>query len=59
MIEKQWDAEQKRGIIYYRGIFFSLVTGTVVLDLYTDNDFKDTILPDFEQVMNSLTVLNP
>jgi hypothetical protein len=59
MIEKSWDAEQKRGTIYYRGIFFSLATGTVVLDLYTDNDFKETILPDFEGVLNSLTVLNP
>jgi hypothetical protein len=59
MIEKQWDAEQRKGTIYYRGIFFSLETGTVVLDLYTDNDFKETILPDFDGVMNSLTVLNP
>jgi hypothetical protein len=59
MIEKKWDAEQKRGTIYYRGMFFSLATGTIVLDLYTNNDFKDTVLPDFEQVVNSLTLLNP
>jgi hypothetical protein len=57
-IEESWDAEQKARI-YYRGIFFSLPSGTVVLDFYTNNEFKDTVLPDFDQVVNSLTLLNP
>lgn len=57
-IEESWDAQQKARV-YYRGIFFSLPSGTVVLDLYTNNEFKDTVLPEFEQVVNSLTLLNP
>jgi len=59
VIEKSWDAGGKKGTIYYRGVFFSLPTGTLVLDFYTNNDFKDTVLPDFEQVINSLSILNP
>ena len=59
VIEKSWDASGKKGTIYYRGVFFSLPTGTLVLDFYTNNDFKDTVLPDFELVINSLSMLNP
>jgi hypothetical protein len=44
---------------YYRGVFFSLPTGTIVLDFYTSLDFKDTVFPEFEQVVNSLTALTP
>jgi len=57
IIEESWPSE---GITtYYTGVFFSLPTGTVVLDFYTNLDFKDTVFPEFEQVINSLTVLNP
>ena len=59
LIEESWDAERKKGTIYYRGIFFSLPTGTIVLDFYSNLTLKDTVLPDFEQVVNSLTLLNP
>ena len=59
LIEEKWDAEKKKGTVYYRGVFFSLPTGTLMLDFYTDFDLKDTVLPDFEQVLNSLTLLNP
>lgn len=58
VIERSWDWTSS-GSVYYRGIFFSLPTGTVVLDLQTSMDFKETVLPDFEQVMNSLTLLTP
>ena len=56
-IEEKWDGET--GVIYYRGVFFSLPSGAFALDFYTDMDFKDTVLPDFEQVIKSLTLLNP
>jgi len=58
VIEQSWDWATG-GTLYYRRVFFSLLSGTVVLDLQTHLDFKDTVLPDFEQVLNSLTVLNP
>ena len=54
MIEKSWD--YLGGTLYYRGVFFSLPTGTLVLDFQTNNNFKDTVLPDFEQVVDSLTM---
>jgi len=56
-IEEKWDGET--GVIYYRGVFFSLPSGAFALDFYTNMDFKDTVLPEFEQVVNSLTLLNP
>ena len=59
VIEESWDASSNKGTIFYRGVFFSLPTGTIVLDLYTNTEFKDTILPDFDQLVNSLTLLTP
>ena len=53
VIEESW-ASGKSNTIYYRGVFFSLPTGTMVLDFYTNDKFKETVLPDFEQVVNSL-----
>jgi hypothetical protein len=58
MIEQSWTKDQSSSI-YYRGVFFSLPTGTLVLDFYTNKDFKDTVLPDFEQVVNSVKLLTP
>lgn len=57
-IEQTWSKDQSNKI-FHRAVFFNLSTGTVVLDLYTNNSFKDTVLPDFEQVINSLQVLSP
>lgn len=57
-IERSWDWTSG-GSVYYRGVFFSLPTGTVVLDFQTNMDFRETVLPDFEQVVNSLTLLAP
>ena len=59
LIQERWAAAGNAGTIYYRGVFFSLPSGTIVLDFYTNDAFKDTVLPDFEQVVNSLTLLNP
>ena len=56
--EESWNGANDT-TTYYRGVFFTLSTGTVVLDFYTNLDFKDTVFPDFEQVVNSLTLLNP
>jgi hypothetical protein len=60
VIEQSWSAGPVNGNrTYHRNVFFSLPSGTVVLDFYTNNDFKDTVLPDFDQVVNSLTLINP
>jgi hypothetical protein len=59
LIERSWDASGNKGTIYYRGIFFSLPTGTIVLDFYTNFDYKDVALPDFDLIVNSLTTIQP
>jgi hypothetical protein len=59
IIEQSYEAAENKGTIYYRGVFFSLPSGTIVLDLFTDFDFKDTALADVEQVINSLTSVAP
>ncbi len=57
VIEQRWDSPT--GTAYYKGIFFKLPSGLVVFDFYTPLDFKDTVLPDFDKVVNSLVLLNP
>jgi len=56
-IEQTWSKDQSNKI-FHKAVFFSLPTGTLVLDFYTNNDFKATVLPDFDEVVNSLTLLN-
>ena len=58
VIEQTWSKDQSNKI-FYRGVFYSLPTGTLVLDFYTNDSFKETVLPDFEQVVNSVVLLNP
>lgn len=57
VIEQTW-AKDQSSTVFHRAVFFSLPTGTLVLDFYTNKEFKDTTLPDFEQVVNSLKLLN-
>ncbi len=57
VVEQRWDVTT--GVTYYKGVFFKIPAGLIVLDFYSPLDFKDTVLPDFEKVINSLTLLNP
>lgn len=58
VVEENWKGSPN-GTLYHREIFFSLASGTFIIDLQTDLGFKGTMLPEFEQVVNSLTSLNP
>ena len=58
VIDRTWTQEQTKKM-FQRSVFFSLPTGTLVLNLSASKDFKDTVLPDFEQMVNSVTPLNP
>ena len=58
VVEESWQGSPN-GILYHREIFFSLASGTLAIDLQTNRELKDTMLPEFEQVINSLTLLNP
>jgi hypothetical protein len=55
--DRTWTQNQTQKI-FQRSVFFSLPAGVLVLNLYSNNDFKDTVLPDFEQVVNSVTPLD-
>lgn len=57
-VEEEWSKDENNKI-YHRAVFISLPTGTLVLDLYTNKEFKDTVLPDFEKMVNSITLLEP
>jgi hypothetical protein len=43
--------------ILKRRVFFSVPSGVITLDLEIPLDNKDTLLPEFEQIVNSLTFL--
>ena len=58
VIDRTWTQDQTKKV-FQRSVFFSLPTGVLSLTLYSNKDFKDTVLPDFEQVINSLASLNP
>lgn len=57
VIEQTWSIDQSRKL-FHRSVFFSVPAGTVVLDFFVNDSFKDTVLPDFEQVVNSLILLD-
>ena len=58
VFEASWDWPTG-GTLYYRGVFFGLPSGIVAVALQTNLDFKDTVLPDFELVVNTLSAINP
>ena len=58
IIDRTWTQDQTKNV-FQRSVFFTLPTGTLVLNFYSSKDFKDTVLPEFEQVVNSVSSLNP
>jgi hypothetical protein len=56
--ERSWDSTMG-GKIYSKRIFFGLPAGILTINFETDRDSKDALLPDFEQVVNNFTLLNP
>jgi hypothetical protein len=55
VIEETWKGSPN-GTLYHRELFFSIPSGTLIIDLQINRDLKDTLLPEFEQVINSLTL---
>jgi len=58
VIEESWNYTDTDKI-FLRRVFFDLPSGILTLDFQTNLEFKDTALPDFEPVVNSLTLLKP
>jgi hypothetical protein len=42
-----------------RRVFFDLPSGTLTLDFQSHTDFKDTVFPDFQEMVDSLSLLDP
>lgn len=57
VIERRYGPPTKA--VFHRGVFFKIPSGIIRFDFFTNIDFKDTVLPDFESVVNSLVLLNP
>lgn len=56
--EEQWTSTTKEKI-YGKRIFFLLPAGILNIDFETALDSKDAMMPEFDQVINSITLLNP
>jgi len=57
VVQESWKGSPN-GTLYHREIFFSLTSGTLAIDIQTNRNIKDAVLPDFEKVINSLTLMN-
>jgi len=58
IIEESWRGSVN-GTVYYRAIVFNLTAGLFEIVIQTNINFKETVLPDYELVVNSLTLTNP
>jgi hypothetical protein len=56
--DEQWNSTSS-GKIYSRTIALIVPAGILTIDFETALENKDTLLPDFEQVVNSIILLNP
>ena len=56
--DEQWNSTSTEKI-YSRTIAFIIPAGILTIEFETALETKDTLLPDFEQVVNSITLLNP
>ena len=57
VIEQKWNASPD--VLYYKGVFFKITSGMIRFDFYTNLVFKDTVLPDFQMLIDSVTLLAP
>jgi hypothetical protein len=57
VIERRYGPSEK--VVFHRGVFFKIPSGIIRFDFFTNMDFKDVVLPDFEMVINSVTLLSP
>jgi hypothetical protein len=45
--------------IFYRDVYFHVPSGMIHINFETNFDYRDTPLLEFEQMLNSITLLNP
>ncbi len=49
---------QHDGSVYYKEVLFSVPSGTVFIDCFADLEFKDAVVSDFDQVVESIVMLD-
>src|SRR5262245_14678976 len=59
VMEESCSAGAGKGTLYYRDVYFSLPSGTMHLNFETNFDYRDAPVLEFEQAVNSLTLLSP
>ncbi|HEX5809152.1 MAG TPA: hypothetical protein VFY25_10840 [Anaerolineales bacterium] len=55
--EESWDSP-KEAKVYRKRVFFSLPSGVLTIDFETGLDAKETLLPEFDQAINSFEMLD-
>ena len=55
--EESWDSSPEKKV-YRKRVYFSLPSGVLTIDFETGLDAKEALLPEFDQVINSFTMLN-
>ena len=58
IFQSQWDAISFSAA-HYKGTFFKVPAGTVVLDFYIASEQQEALEPEWKQVVESITLLNP
>ena len=58
VFQSQWNA-QTFDKTHYTGTFFNVPTGLVIIDFYIPSDHKEALLPEYDQVINSITLFTP
>jgi hypothetical protein len=58
IFQSQWDSTYDSSI-HYKGTFFKVPAGTVVLDFYIFSEQQDALEPEWKQVVESITLLTP
>ena len=62
ILEEQWRGTSSTNapvMIYYKGVFFKVPSGTVAVDLFVPADIKHEVVPAFDQMIEQLAVFTP
>jgi len=62
IIEEQWRGTSSTNapvMIYYKGVFFKVPSGTVAVDLFVPADIKHEVVPAFDQMVEQMAIFTP
>ena len=62
IIEEKWRGVSSTNaslMLYYKGVFFKVPSGTVSVDLFMPADISHEVVPAFDQMVEQMTVFTP